>query len=240
MDNTARGIGDQSGGDDVERRTGDIRRDIEQTRGDMSETIEAIEDKLRPGNILSSATERVKHAATEKVRNMTQSAGQTYSRMRSGAGNGSGLMAGIRQNPIPSAMIGIGAAWLLMRSLSNGDDDRRSESDGYADPTADSYEYSQGEMRNEARARGRRIQSQLQRVASDNPLMLGAGALLLGSVVGLAIPETQRENDWLGDTRDSMLDKAQEVARNTAARAQETAADLAGEAAGRIVGAKSE
>ena len=70
--------------------------------------------------------------------------------------------------------------------------------------------------------------------------MVGAAALLVGSAVGLAIPETEKENEWLGETRDSMLDKAQEMARTTASRAQEAAADLAGDAASRLVGGTAE
>jgi hypothetical protein len=153
-------------------------------------------------------------------------------------------MGGIRQNPIPAAMIGIGAAWLLIRSRSSDKRDRQSQFGNYSefagDREYDSLSDAEGVSDGRMRDPGRRVQSQLQRMARENPLMVGAGALLLGSIVGLAIPETQRENEWLGETRDSMLDKAQELARNTAARAQETAGELVGEAASRIVGGNAE
>ena len=226
MDDTARSIGDRSEADaNVDRRSREIRRELEHTRGEMSETIEAIEEKLRPGNIVSSATERVKNAATERVRNMKQSAEQTYDRMRSGvAQSGGGLMDDLRRNPIPAALIGVGAAWLLFGTRSN-----RDGRDGdYSSMSGRGYEPA------------RRTGNHLQRLARENPLMVGAAALLLGSAVGLAIPETEKENEWLGETRDAMLDKAQQMGRGTAARAQEAAADLAGDAASRLVGGTPE
>jgi len=87
---------------------------------------------------------------------------------------------------------------------------------------------------------GRRAQNQLQRMTRDNPLAVGAGALLLGALVGLAIPETERENEWLGETRDSLVDKAQQMAQDATNRAQDAAADLVSDAASKIVGGKSE
>src|SRR5215210_5912528 len=48
----------------TDERTGRIRNDIEQTRIEMSETINALEEKLQPGRLISDAIERVKTAAT--------------------------------------------------------------------------------------------------------------------------------------------------------------------------------
>jgi hypothetical protein len=42
----------------------EIRSRIEQTRAEMTETIDAIQDRLSPSRIVSSATERVKDATT--------------------------------------------------------------------------------------------------------------------------------------------------------------------------------
>lgn len=317
---------------DVDPRTNEIRRDIEQTRDEMSETIDAIQDKLRPANIVSSATERVKQATTERVRQMTQLAGDAADRMMYGRGSSEGVMGGIRQNPIPAALIGIGAAWLYMSSRSESrrdgrdrfderyrgagdytdldrrDDDyraayasyssRATEGGGFLDRvksnpvpaalaglglgwlamagsrehegesgaygragTRDTGESGEGfsvsnaasgvaesaqqmtsgaqeytrEAAQRVRQTGRRAQSQLERLSRENPLAVGAGALLLGAAVGLALPETERENELMGETRDEMVDRAQDMARNAASRAQDAAADLAGEAASRAI-----
>ena len=373
-DESTRGFaptGDAAPGDaDVDARTTEIRRDIEHTREEMSETIDAIQEKLRPANLVSSAAERVKDAATQRVRHMTQSAGDAANSMMARTRDtGDGLVDQIRENPMPAMLIGIGAAWWLMNSRKSHDDDRyargywqrrdvtdrdrgtwdypssgrqesgshgggygtdygrsgfstesqwpsdmrstgsvtsglmervrdnpvpaalasiglgwlalasgrsgadwdRSDNRGRQDWNAESdtssstmsnaaesvsnaasgvadsaqemtrraQEYTR-EATSRARQASRRAQSQLQRMTVENPLAVGAGALLLGAAVGLAIPETERENELLGETRDSMVDRAQEMARNAASRAQDAAADLAGEAANRIVGGKTE
>lgn len=259
--------GDSVDDPEVARRTSEIRRDIAHTRDEMSETIEAIQNKLRPGNIAASATDRVKQAATERVRQMKHSAENAYSRMRSEA-SGHGMFGEGGDNRLPALLIGIGAAWWLMNRFSDSQDrsaswDRRFGVSG-TDELGDTHGWREGaehpgseiassardittrateytrEAASQVRDTGRRAHSQLQRLTSENPLMVGAGALLLGSLVGLAIPETERENELLGEARDSMLERAQELARSAATRAQDSAAELAGEAASRIVGGTNE
>jgi hypothetical protein len=371
-DESMRGLGpddDRQGAAnaDGEPDTAEIRRDIEQTREEISETIDAIQNKLRPANLVSSATDTIKHATTERVRQMTHSAGNAASSMMYGGENRSGGIVGtIRDNPMPAALIGIGAAWLFMsrrsggsgaeygggsqrygrgmsdrewpprrsayeldaddlenrgrefgsnysrgtysrsrgdyggqedrtsgildRVMSNpvpaalagiglgwlafaendGDDDRgyrdndrygaaageagesamsrvsetvsdaaSSVSDTAEQMTARAQDYAQ-DATARARRTGRRAQNELQRMTEENPLAVGAGALLLGALVGLSIPETERENEMLGETRDSMVDKAQQMARDATSRAQDAAADLVTDAASRIVGGKTE
>lgn len=51
----------------------------------------------------------------------------------------------------------------------------------------------------------------LGRTLQENPLALGAVVLLLGAAVGLLIPGTRKENELMGETRDNLLDKAQEI-----------------------------
>ncbi len=60
-----------------------------------------------------------------------------------------------------------------------------------------------------------RAQSQFQRVLQENPLAVGVAGLALGAAIGLAIPETQRENQVLGDARDRMMDRALGTAQDT-------------------------
>jgi len=48
----------------------------------------------------------------------------------------------------------------------------------------------------------------------ENPLAVGAVALALGAAVGFAIPLTQKENEYMGEYRDNILEKAQETAQD--------------------------
>jgi len=61
-----------------------------------------------------------------------------------------------------------------------------------------------------------RTQNQFDRMLNENPLALGLAALALGAVVGMALPSTETENEYLGETRDSLVDKAKNLAQQTA------------------------
>lgn len=239
MDDRTKGVTEEAVTD---HRTREIRAEIEQTREDMSETIDAIQEKLRPGNVVAEATERVKDATTEKVRHMANRASD----------------AADRQTLLPAALIGIGTAWLLM-NRSKGDDPylrydsgssgwRNRNREYAADDTyravgtygSDSRDTDvsglasraterAGEMGEQARAAvrqtSRRAQNQLQRAINDNPLAVGAAAVVLGAAVGLALPETERENEWMGEARDTVVNKAQDLARGAADRAKDAASE---------------
>ena len=279
MDDTTRGVGDERTrgiGDepvknyaaDEGRRTREIRAEIEQTREDMSETIDAIQEKLRPGNIMAEAKDRVKSATTERVRQMADTASETaqqaYEQTRQVAGD---LVEGARSNAVPAAMIGVGVAWLLVerfrennrsadyrrgRSTSYGrseyygsDEYQRStsgplygsrhegEGAGYGDArygtrnAASGLSETAADLRQRTMRTGRRARNQFQRLLHENPLMVGAAAVVVGAAIGMALPETERENEWLGETRDNVVDKAQDVARNAATRAQAAAGEVA-------------
>ena len=118
MDDPSKDLEDASVGGDrevTERRTQEIRQEIEQTREEMSETIEAIQEKLRPGNIVSAATERVKTSATEGVKHMADTvrstAQQAMEQTRYAAQD---FTRGDGTSRMPAAVIGLGVAWWLI------------------------------------------------------------------------------------------------------------------------------
>jgi ElaB/YqjD/DUF883 family membrane-anchored ribosome-binding protein len=76
-----------------------------------------------------------------------------------------------------------------------------------------------------AREQGRRAQTGVERTLEENPLLLVAGAAVLGLTIGLLLPSTEREDEMLGPTRDRLADRAGE----TVDRAKEVATDAARE-----------
>ena len=218
-------------------RAREIRAEIEETREDMSETIDAIQDKLRPRNIVAQATDSVRTATSETVRQISDTVG-------SGADD---LMDEVLRNPIPVAMVSIGVAglaWLAFGGESRADDWRRGSSqlrsatqrdDGGDSSAAQSlgYEtastYARGDETFTATAR--KARSQLQRMLTENPLMIGAAAIVVGAAVGMALPETERENQWMGEARDSVVEGVQEKVRDTVERVQRAAGDVVDKAA---------
>jgi hypothetical protein len=103
---------------EADERARELRVEIAETRGEMSETIEAIQDRLKPSNVVANAKESVRNATTEKVKQMANTAEYAADRVMNNT-----FMDTVRDNPVPAAMIGIGAAWLIMKG--------RSESRGY-------------------------------------------------------------------------------------------------------------
>ena len=271
------------------QRARELESEIAHTRAEMSETIEAIQERLRPSNLVSDATEKVKTATTEKVKSMADTASETAQDMMRGTRERAyDVVEGAKQNPIPALMIGAGVAWLLMsrnknsgynrgynggyrtsewsqysprseRSYASGEDYYRSTEADYSDVDynrqtgTQRYGYGYGresgwtggaastmqDARDSARQTVRRTQNQLQRMLRDNPLLVGAAAVLAGAAIGASLPETDRENQLMGETRDSMIDRAQEAARDAVDTVKEVASDPAA-VVGKVAEAVSE
>jgi hypothetical protein len=66
-------------------------------------------------------------------------------------------------------------------------------------------------MADQTRYQARRLEDQFY----ENPLAMGAAALTLGLAVGLAIPETQKEQELMGGARDRHADRARDVVDET-------------------------
>jgi uncharacterized protein YjbJ (UPF0337 family) len=136
-----------------------IRAQIEQTRAEMSETIDAIQERLTPENIKEQAMDTVKDAtesAKEAARAAVQEAfTQTKDALRSATigrvedmanyasytakSKGNGLMSRIRENPVPAALAAIGIGWLLFKG---GDDNDDYDYDQYATYRSQKNRYS--------------------------------------------------------------------------------------------------
>jgi ElaB/YqjD/DUF883 family membrane-anchored ribosome-binding protein len=96
-----------------ERRTSEIRSDIESTRADMKETVDAIQERLRPRNVVSRAAQNVRDATVERVRSFAGRSGEhDYPRRAADWYRGNGIVARIRENPLPAVIAGVSIAWL--------------------------------------------------------------------------------------------------------------------------------
>ena len=75
-----------------------IASEIEDTREEMTGTVQAIGERLDPANIVQDAKETVRDATVGKVEQMTSNAMDTATE------TGSGILETIRRNPLPAAM----------------------------------------------------------------------------------------------------------------------------------------
>jgi hypothetical protein len=71
---------------------------------------------------------------------------------------------------------------------------------------------------------GSRTQGSLDSWIRQNPLAFGIAALAVGAAIGLSLPETETENEWMGETRDTLVERAQELKENAVETVQETIA----------------
>ena len=252
-----------------------IKADIEDTRAELGQTLNEIQERLSPEHVMDQVKETVREATigkvervmervNEKISNVTEPAMEAMGR----AGEklketGSSVGNVIWQNPIPFALIGLGAGMLVMHRVRNADSrtmrsyrqpsDREMEY-GMATPryrgTGRQLEGSSGEYAGGARQYGawnRGAFSQMKETASgvmhgatervsnlsheakegalyagrtvgrlvkENPLAVSAVALAVGAAVGLALPSTQMEKEYMGEASEKVVDKAQQVARD--------------------------
>lgn len=250
----------------------EIRSQIEETRAEMSETINAIEEKFDIEKIsekvkdevseqISEAYETVKdtvyNAISGKAENFMSNLGNEVEKMSGAVGHaGSYVVKGVKQNPLPWALVGLGFGLLYFsggrgssasnsknkRNYANGKNTEQTNSTlGYAKQTiggaADSvsgaasaaYEKAGdavsgvGEY---ARDLSETAYSKYEDTLSSNPLVVGAVALGLGAAVALAIPSTNYEDQWMGETKDNLVSSAGSMAQNVVSQAKEAVGDF--------------
>jgi hypothetical protein len=168
-----------------------------------------------------------------------------------------GVIGRLRRNPVPAALASVGLTWLAFSSSErSADGSRYDRSDEFrsgrgnrasegsrpgraeametgagaiAQATSRTREYAADAVDSVQRV-ARQRKNQLQRAMEQNPLLVGASALILGAAFGLAVPETDTENGWMGTTRDNVVDRARDMAREAANKVQAAASSMAEEA----------
>jgi ElaB/YqjD/DUF883 family membrane-anchored ribosome-binding protein len=97
-----------------------IKREIERTRVEMSETIGEIQERLRPEHLLQQAKDGVREAASGKVKNIMSSASETaYDAAQRARDYGNHLAWYAKEHPIRIAITAGVVAWWMLRSRSS-------------------------------------------------------------------------------------------------------------------------
>jgi ElaB/YqjD/DUF883 family membrane-anchored ribosome-binding protein len=196
--------------------------DIEETRSQMTGTVDQIGDRLDPANIVDDAKQTVRDATVGKVETMTDQATQAMGEARQTAQQAGGsLVETIRRNPLPAALVGVGVAWLWMHRAPA--QMGWSSSAGYR-PTG-SYA---GEPYG-----GRGYTSGEAGWSSGGTRSSMAGRM--GDVAGDLGDRASDAADQVRDTADDLRWKAQDVAGRTTSQAQ-TSISGAVESTSRLIG----
>ena len=107
-----------------EANTAFLRAEIRETRDRMSDTLDALGDRLNPHRLKAQVKENLREATVGRVENMARNAADRVN------GTRHGIMDRIRENPIPAAMVGIGLGWLMFGGR-HRDDRAHWESEAY-------------------------------------------------------------------------------------------------------------
>jgi ElaB/YqjD/DUF883 family membrane-anchored ribosome-binding protein len=284
-----------------------IRADIEQTRADMAETIDAIQDRISPQRVFEQAKETVRDATVGKVKDMANAASNTASELVDDVQDRARQAVGyVRENPLPAALIGAGIAWFVAQARSHNrprpfayERDTvagaagtprqppvyvsRHTRHGWWETVSDnpvpaaltglgigwmmlnrgpsrptSWSPARGYGATDVRAGGaswiergqsavgdaarqaqeaagevteraqetwqhysQRAETEFERWMRENPWTVGAAAVAVGAAVGLSVPSTETENAWLGETRDTLVERAQEAVQGTVDQAKQ-------------------
>jgi len=89
-----------------------------------------------------------------------------------------------------------------------------------AQQTGDYVQQKVDQVRDQAQQTFQQTGRQVQQTAQQNPITFGIAALVAGALIGMALPETQVENQMLGETRDQFVDNAQSMAQDVKQRVQ--------------------
>ena len=200
---------------------GVIRHQIKETRVQMGQTIEQIQERLSPENLKEQAKESIREAAIGKVEEMTNKAEREMKSWRRR------LTHTVKENPVPAALIGIGIGWLMISDSDSDDYDSEyyysSNVNRYQTPSYDRSGRSTRSGRGEDRTwAGEKVQ-ELREDA--------------GSAVGRAKEYTSSVAESVQESTSDMMEQAErrvteigdqvrETAVDTRDRVRETAADL--------------
>jgi hypothetical protein len=251
----------------------EMRAEIAATRSDLSETVDTLQERLSPQQLMDTAKASMYVATMGRVEEMVDSARESVYT------TGESIMDTVRENPIPVALIGLGLGWLMWGRRNRGQQsayrtDNRSpirytdRTGGYQrqrppqraqDKTSQAAQQAHDtlhDMGSQVQEKTNQIahqahdtvhdmgsqahdltqqatgqaQQQMQQVRSwfaetldESPLAVAAGALALGALVALAIPETAQEHQVMGPARDALMNKAQDVAQDTMQKVQSVA-----------------
>jgi len=98
-----------------------LRQQIADTRAGMTDTLDAIHDRVNPRNIMNRTMESMRESTMSRVRNLADSvgtaAGYVMARTQQPRER---LVRVTKKNPIPAAVIGAAAMFMVVRALRNG------------------------------------------------------------------------------------------------------------------------
>ena len=249
------------GTDPGSKSSHEVQREVQRSRAEVEETLEAIQERLSPGQMFEQVVDYMRSSnGSDFLRNL-------------------GTM--VRDNPVPVALVGTGLVWLMLSSSRSSRKEHDDEDDllgsygesrygaelsedaGQSAGWGESARESAREWSESARSSARSVRDRARRLGAsarhrvsgtgeqlwqgardagdrasyygrrvrrgffdtlhEQPLVLGALGLAAGAAIGAALPKTEREDEWLGDSRDRLKERAKEAGWEQVERARAAA-----------------
>jgi ElaB/YqjD/DUF883 family membrane-anchored ribosome-binding protein len=233
---------DEGDRDDIER----TRAEIERTRADMGETVDAIQQRLSPENLKEQAKDKVMGATVGRAQEAGSGIMETIrANPVPAALTGIGLtwlFASARRSQSsgrPSYYRGRTYDYPPRyddRTTTNGPSagealgrtrdrvgETASRAQDKAGQVASQAQDRVSDLSDQAQYQTRRAGDEFQRVLRESPLTVGALAVGVGAAIGLAVPQTSREHEVMGEARDTVVEKVQEKAGEAQEKVQRVA-----------------
>jgi len=213
------------------RSSAELEREVEAQRHRLSDTIDEIQHKMSPGQLLDEVMDYTKGGGTEFAQNLGRS---------------------VKDNPLPVALVGAGLLWLMTGSSNTSHAPRQqpAKAEGYRPGDSDAwrsaaYDSGSGEgLVDKARHLGEDVTGRLgdavdgitgsvggladeaghatsdmldtlqrqtrslSHMYEDQPLIGGALAFALGAALGATLPHTSQEDNLLGEAADTIKEEA--------------------------------
>lgn len=217
--------------DDADKDPETLEREINQTRSQMSQTLDALERKLSPGQLIDQCLNIFGKNGAELAQNFATT---------------------VKQNPVPLALTAIGIMWMMVspgrsepvRIYDDRYDDTSDRDAGYTSHAMDKLKGTAETIKAKATAaRGklmnskdtmietvsdasssaagaaedqvRRARQGFHTLLEEQPLIVGALGVAIGAAIGALLPATEQEDRLLGEVRDQTVSKVQEITSDT-------------------------
>ena len=180
-------------------------------------------DEGRGGDALFEQPRRLVRQGERAVTQAAHAAGEGVSHLGQRVAEGAGHV-------LEGAQGALHDAGQSVNHLAHDAGHRVSELAGGARDTAIHYASDLGERgQRVARGAGRQLMRAERSVEStlrQNPLALGAVAVAVGAAIGLALPSSKVEDEWMGEAKERLFDSAQELAGDAIHKAEDAVGQL--------------
>lgn len=205
-----------------------LERDIDRTRTSLGRTIDELETRLSPGQLVDQALSMGRQHGGELAANLGRS---------------------VENNPVPMLLTAVGIAWMMMSSnaprvsrreshygepgrlegakerVSGGVESARSAASTVGDRASrarhavgDTVSHTGERVRAQGermRMQGERVRAGFGRLMEEQPLLVGAMGIAVGAALGAALPRSESEDRLLGETSDAATRSMKERATDT-------------------------